>query len=57
MLHCPECEADIDLEDDDIEEGRRLDCPDCGAALEVVSTNPLELNAVPDEEEEEEQIW
>ncbi|HEV2175772.1 MAG TPA: lysine biosynthesis protein LysW [Terriglobia bacterium] len=57
MPHCPECEADIDLEDDDVEEGHRLDCPDCGAALEVVSTNPLVLNVVPDEEEEEEQNW
>ena len=56
MAHCPECDAVLDVEDDEVEEGAKLDCPDCGAELEVVSTNPLELNAVLDEEEEE-QDW
>lgn len=53
MACCPECEAEIDLEDE-IEEGRMLDCPECGAQLEVVNTNPVELDVVLDEEEEEE---
>lgn len=53
MAHCPECDAALDVEDDDVEEGQKLDCPDCGAELEVVGTNPLELNVVLDEEEEE----
>lgn len=52
MTHCPECEAEIDM-DDDVEEGLTLDCPECGAELEVVNTNPLELDAVLNEEEEE----
>lgn len=53
MALCPECEAAIDL-DDEVEEGQSLDCPECGAELEVVNTNPVELDAVADEEEEEE---
>ena len=54
MIHCPECEAAIEIEDD-VEEGTTLDCPDCGAELEVVNTNPLELDVItPGEEEEEE---
>ena len=57
MTHCPECETDIDVEGEDIEEGYRLECPDCGANLEVVSTNPVELNVIPSEEEDEEQAW
>ena len=56
MTSCPACEAAIDLEEEEIEEGQTVDCPECGAELEVVSTNPLELNAVLDEEEEE-QDW
>jgi len=53
MAFCPECEARIDI-DDEVEEGQTLDCPECGAELEVVNTNPVELDLVPDEEEEEE---
>jgi lysine biosynthesis protein LysW len=54
MASCPECEATIDLEDEDVEEGQLLDCPECGAELEVVNTNPLELDVVANEEEGEE---
>jgi alpha-aminoadipate carrier protein LysW len=57
MAHCPECEAVIDVEDDDVEEGQTLECPECGAELEVVNTNPLELDVVSDEDEEEEGTW
>jgi len=53
MAHCPECEAVIDVEEEEVEEGQTIDCPECGAELEVVNTNPLELNVLLDEEEEE----
>lgn len=56
MAYCPECEAAIDV-GDDIEEGQRVECPECGAELEVVNTNPLELDVVSTEEEEEEGTW
>ncbi|HXJ92293.1 MAG TPA: lysine biosynthesis protein LysW [Terriglobia bacterium] len=55
MAHCPECDAVIDMEDDEVEEGEKLDCHECGAELEVVGTNPLELRVFADEEEEEEE--
>jgi len=54
MAYCPECEAAIDVEDDDVEEGQKLDCPECGAELEVVNTNPLELDVISTGEGEEE---
>jgi alpha-aminoadipate/glutamate carrier protein LysW len=58
MAVCPECEGVIDVEDEEVEEGQTLDCPECGAELEVVSTNPVELNLVTDEEsEDEEEDW
>lgn len=58
MAVCPECEATIDVGDGEIEEGATLDCPECGAELEVVNTNPLELDVVMgQEEEEEEEPW
>jgi lysine biosynthesis protein LysW len=43
--------------DSDLEEGQTLDCPECGRELEVVNTNPMELDVVANEEEEEEGSW
>ena len=50
MAHCPECEAVLDLELDDVEEGQLVSCPDCGVDLEVVNTNPVELDLADDED-------
>lgn len=41
------------MEDDEFEEGQTVDCPDCGAELEIVSINPVELKVLQEEEEEE----
>ncbi len=58
MAVCPECEAAVDVDEENIEEGQTLDCPECGAELEVVNTNPVELDVVSnEEEEEEEEAW
>jgi len=57
MTSCPACEAVIDVEEEDIEEGQTMDCPECGAELEVVNTNPVELDVLEEEEEEEQEQW
>ena len=60
MANCPECETSIDVDEDDVEEGQRMDCPECGAGLEVVTTNPLELGVISSgdkEDEGEEDNW
>jgi alpha-aminoadipate carrier protein LysW len=59
MPTCPECDVAIDIEEDEIEEGQFVDCPECGAELEVVSTNPVQLDLVKDDEEkdDEEESW
>ena len=54
MVLCPECDTDLDIEEDDVEEGDVVSCAECGSDFEVVTTNPLELNKVEDEEENEE---
>ncbi len=53
MVVCPECESNLDLEEEDIEEGEMVSCPECGTDLEVISTNPLDLRPVTEEEDEE----
>jgi alpha-aminoadipate carrier protein LysW len=48
---CPECEADVRLAQD-VERGEIVPCADCGAELEVVEREPLELRLAPEEEED-----
>jgi alpha-aminoadipate carrier protein LysW len=55
MVYCPECESDLDLEEDEVDEGEVVSCPECGTDFEVVTTNPIELKLVDEEEEEEEE--
>ena len=60
MVLCPECDTDLDVQEDDVEEGELISCPECGTDFEVVTTAPLELKAVEagyveeDEDEKEE---
>jgi alpha-aminoadipate carrier protein LysW len=60
MVLCPECENNLDVEEDDVDEGEVISCPECGTDFEVVTTSPLELKAVEegyeedDDDEEEE---
>ncbi len=55
MAICPECETDLDLDEEELEEGEIVSCPECGLDFEVVTKNPLELNPVEELEEEEEE--
>ena len=53
MANCPECEALLDVDDDEVEEGDVISCAECGTELEVVTIHPIEVERVEDEEEEE----
>ena len=55
MATCPECDAEIDIDDDDLEDlqiGDAFECADCGSALRIATLDPLEFDL--DEEDEEE---
>jgi alpha-aminoadipate carrier protein LysW len=49
---CPECEAEIHV-DEDLDKGERINCEECEARLEVVGLDPIELDLVVDDDEEE----
>jgi alpha-aminoadipate carrier protein LysW len=51
MVHCPECEGSLDFEEDEVDEGESVSCPDCGTEFEVVTVSPLQLKTVGEEEE------
>jgi len=43
MIECPECGADIDVEEDELDEGETILCEECGRSFLVTSVDPLEL--------------
>jgi alpha-aminoadipate carrier protein LysW len=55
MVLCPECETDLDIEEEEIDEGEIVSCPECGSDFEVITVNPLELRPLEEEEDEEEE--
>jgi lysine biosynthesis protein LysW len=55
VVRCPECAAEIDVDEDEVEEGEILSCPECEVELEVVQTHPVQLNPISDEDEEDEE--
>ena len=55
MTRCPECDAEIDLDEDEVEEGEILTCPECDTELEVTQTHPVHLIALSDDEDEAEE--
>lgn len=56
MVICPECESDLDIEEDEVDEGEVVSCPECGTDFEVVAVEPLELSRVDDEINDEEDL-
>ncbi len=55
MVNCPNCDAVLDVEEEELDEGDTLTCEECGTNLTVASTGPLELEAAEDDEEEEDE--
>jgi alpha-aminoadipate/glutamate carrier protein LysW len=56
MATCPECEADIEVDEFDVDKGDLISCPECGSSLEVTSVTPVELDVAPEEDEDEEDL-
>jgi len=71
QIKCPVCDAVMDVDEDDIDEGDSISCDECAAVLKVLSTEPLELESaeeaeaaddddedfLEEEEEESEEEW
>jgi len=54
MVICPECENDLDIEEDEVDEGEIVSCSECGSDFEVITLNPIELKPVEEEELDDE---
>jgi alpha-aminoadipate carrier protein LysW len=53
--NCSECENELDVELDEVEEGDVIACDECGTEYEVVGVEPLELARIDDDLDEEEE--
>ena len=52
MATCPECDAEIEVDEFDVDKGDQLSCPDCGSNLEVTGLSPIELDLAPDDDDD-----
>lgn len=58
MATCPECDIEIEIDDDDIEEmevGDPWVCDGCASNLRVASLDPLEFDVDDEDEDEDEE--
>lgn len=55
MVTCPKCDAPIDVEEEELDEGDVLSCDECGASLTVAGINPVELESEDEEDEDDDE--
>jgi alpha-aminoadipate carrier protein LysW len=58
MATCPECDAEIEIDEDDLEEmeiGDPWDCDACGTRLRVANLDPLDFES-DDEDDDDEDV-
>jgi lysine biosynthesis protein LysW len=58
MATCPECDAELEIEDDDLEEmeaGDPWDCEACGSRLRVATLDPLEFDSDDEDDDDDEE--
>jgi lysine biosynthesis protein LysW len=58
MATCPECDAELEIDDDDLEEmevGDPWDCEACGSRLRVAGLDPLEFDSDDEDDDDDEE--
>ena len=53
MVRCPKCGAEIDVDEDEVEEGEILACLECETEMEVVQIHPVKVNVISDDDDDE----
>ena len=54
-MNCPKCDAVIDVDQEDLDEGDVLTCDECAATLNVTSLDPLEIEVEGDDDEDDDE--
>lgn len=55
MVTCTACDAVVDVDEEELDEGERFSCDECGAELVVTSKDPLEVEAAADSGDDEDE--
>lgn len=58
MATCPECDAELEIDDEDIDEmevGDPWDCEACGSRLRVASLDPLDFDSDDEDDDEDDE--
>jgi alpha-aminoadipate carrier protein LysW len=55
VTRCPECDTELDLDEDEVEEGEIVTCPECESELEVTQIHPVHFVVLSDDEEDEDE--
>jgi DNA-directed RNA polymerase subunit M/transcription elongation factor TFIIS len=55
VVRCPKCATEVDVDEDEVEEGEILACPECETEMEVVQIHPVKVNAISEDEDEEDE--
>ena len=58
MATCPECDAEIEMDDSDLEEleiGDPWDCDACGSRLRVANLDPVDFETDDDDDEDDDE--
>ena len=55
MVNCPLCAAALDFDEEELDEGDELTCDECGEMVRVSSKEPLELEAVVDDDDDDDE--
>jgi lysine biosynthesis protein LysW len=56
QAYCPECDAEVGL-GNPVKPGKRITCQSCGAYLEVIDTNPVELDWAFDDDIDDDDLY
>jgi DNA-directed RNA polymerase subunit M/transcription elongation factor TFIIS len=55
VIRCPDCAAELDVDEDEVEEGEILSCPECEAEMEVTQTHPVHVNVISDDDDDDDE--
>lgn len=55
MATCPECDADVDVDEFDVDKGDSVSCAECGSNLQVASIAPFELEPADDDDDDDDE--
>jgi len=52
---CPECDAEVEVDELDTDVGDEVSCPECGQNLVVSGTEPVELDFADEDDDEDDE--